>query len=399
MSGVLEGVKVVEVTIAIAMPTAAAILGDWGADIIKIEAPAARDAQRRSGGAPAPQRGAFYGVGELANRNKRALIVDLKKERGTEILNKLVQGADVFVSNFPVRTLRGLKADYETLSQVNPKIIHCINSAYGRFGPDKDERGGDYTAGWARSGAQYQVAEPGTPPAMNLYGFGDRITAGHAVAGILGALYHREKTGEGQELELSIYHTAVWCLAHDVQSALMGAPPPKFEHSTGVTNNPLWNYYEAKDGRGFQFQFVDWPELCRAIERPDLENDPRFSTPQARTEHCKELISIFDEIFATKTREEWEKRFRANDVVYGLVQTPMEVTKDPQAIAENFFVDVDNTTNGKIKLVTQPIDFHQNPSRVRGPAPKRGQHTEEVLLEIGYSLEDIGQLKEQGVIL
>ncbi len=398
MSGVLEGVKVVEVTIAIAMPTAAAILGDWGADIIKVEAPVAGEAQQRGGGAP--RGGAFYSVGELANRNKRHIAIDLKKERGTEILNKLVQGADVFVSNFPVRSLRGLKADYETLSQVNPKIIHCILSAYGRFGPDKDRRGGDYTAGWASSGAQYQIGEPGTPSAINLYGYGDRITAGHAVAGIAAALYHREKTGEGQQLELSLYHTAVWCLANDIQSALMGAPPPKFEHSTGRANSATCNYYEAKDGRGFQFQSQagDWSGFCRAVERPDLENDPRFNTPKLQEENCKELIRILDKIFITKTREEWEKRFRENDVVYGLVQTPMEVTKDPQAIAENFFVDVDNQTLGKIKLVTQPLDFHQNPSRVRTPAPKRGQHTEEVLLEIGYSRENIAQLKEQKVI-
>ncbi len=400
MSGILEGVRIVDMTVAIAVPTAAAMMAGWGADVIKVESPYG-EAQMR-GTTVAPQAGAMYMIGDLANTDKRGLAIDLKKPGGIEVFHKLVETADIFMSNFPIRTLRGLKADYETLSQVNPRIIHCILSAYGRHGPLKDERGYDYAAGWARGGLQYMHGGEDGEPILQRQGVIDRVAAGYLTAGIMGALYHKEKTGKGQQLELSLFHTAIWADVNDIQSALMGKEPPKYTHMTGVAMNPLWNYYKTKDGKWFQLASqggIHWPEFCRGVERPDLIDDPRFNGGmEALREHAVELIKILDDTLITKTRDEWEKSFRANDVIYGLVQTPMEVTKDPQAIANNIFADVEHPALGKIKMVKQPIDFHQNPVTLKTTAPELGQHTEEILLDIGYSWEDITRLKEQQVI-
>ena len=402
MAGVLEGLKVIDMGVAIAMPTAAVTLAEWGADVIRLESPTAEIPRAPS----IPGAAIYHGFGDLLHRNKRHIAIDLKKKLGQEILHKLVQRADVFLGSYEQSALKQLKADYDILSQINPGLIYCLLTGYGTKGPDKDERGYDYAAAWARGGAQYQMGEPGGIPPMNLEGFMDRVTASHIVGGVLAALRHKDKTGEGQELDISLYHVGVWTLAADIQSALLGAPPPKFERAKtgGQAHNPLWNSYRAKDGRWFQLATqagLHWPEFCRAIERPDLENDPRFGggNMDVLRQNSEELISILDEIFATKTREEWEKPFRENNVIYGLVQSPMEVTQDPQALANDFFAELDNPELGKIKVVTMPMKFRQNPASVRTAAPERGQNTEEILLDLGYSWEDISRFKEQEVIL
>jgi len=399
MAGILEGLKVIDMGVAIAMPSAAVTLADWGADVIRLEAPTAEE--------PRPVRvpgTANYQAPDLLHRNKRHIAVDVKQAGGQEILHKLVKKSDVFMGSYRAAALKRLKADYDTLSQINPGIIYCLLTGYGTKGPDKDAGAYDYAAAWARGGPQYQIGEPGIIPPMNLWGLMDRVTASHIVGGIMAALVHKEKTGKGQEVQVSLFHTAVWSIAADIQSALMGAPPPKFQRAkTGAHINPLWNSYQAKDGRWFQMATqggLHWPELCRALERPDLETDPRFGGGEmdAIRDHCEELIGIFDEIFATKTIKEWEKNFKENGIIYGVVQSPMEVTQDPQALANDFFADLDSLELGKIKVVTPPVKFSQNPASVRTPSPIRGQHTEEILLELGYDWEEIGKLKEQAVI-
>ncbi len=396
MAGILEGVKVVDMGFAIAMPAAAAMMADWGAEVIRIEPVYSQEGGRT----PADT---YYYNTVLHNRNKKSLALDLKQEAGTELLHKCVQKADVFLTSYEASTVEQLKADYTTLNQINPKLIYCLLTAYGSVGPEKDGRGYDYTAAWARSGAQYQIGEPGGIPPMNLNGLMDRVTGVHAVAGILAALLHRDRTGEGQRLELSLYHVGVWSMGDDIQEALMGREPPKFERAKIGSVNPLRNSYRAKDGRWFQLAAhggLFWGEFCRGIERPDMETDPRFNGGMASLrDNSEALISILDEVFASKTMEEWEVRFKEYDIIYGRVASPLEVTTDPQAIANNFFADIDDPSRGKVKVVTFPVKFHQNPASVRTSAPEKGQHTEEVLLDLGYSWEDIGRFKEQRVIL
>jgi len=305
------------------------------------------------------------------------------------------------MSNYEVSSLKRLKLDYATLSQLNPRLIYGILTGYGTVGPDKDERGFDFAAAWARSGMQYMTGDPGTPPPAQPHGMMDRMAAVHVVAGVLAALLHREKTGKGQEVELSLYHVAAWGLAADIQGTLLGLPQPKQDRTKAL--NPLANSYISKDGGWFQLAMLQadlhWPGFCRAIERPELENDPRFNDMLMRGLHREELIRTLDELFASKDREEWEKRFRENDCIYGRIQTLDEVITDPQAVANGFFAEMDYPRVGAMKYVTTPINFRQNPVSVTNPPPEVGQHTEEILLDLGYGWDDIVQLKEEGVIL
>lgn len=314
---------------------------------------------------------------------------------------RLVKKSDVFMSNYEVSALKNLKMDYAALSQINPGIVYAVVTGYGRVGPDKDERGFDFSASWARSGAQYLIGQPGSPPPPQRGGMMDRVAAAHIVGGILAALLRKEKTGKGQELECSLYHAGVWTLAGDIQAALMNWPLDK--HNRDLAPSPLWNTYRARDDKWFQLAMLQpdlhWSDFCRAIERPELENDPRFNTLEVRAENCGELIHILDKLFAFRTLEEWEKRFRENNCIYGRVQTPMEVTTDPQAVANDFFVEIDHPVGGQMKLVTTPVKFHQDPASAKGPAPETGQHTEEILLEMDYDWEDITRFKDEGVIL
>ena len=400
MTGILEGLRVIDMGHVVAIPAAGATLADWGAEVIKVE-PLTGEMYRGLVRSQAVDTPPVNWRVQLLNRNKRGLALDLKRKSGRDILYQLVQRADVFMSNYELSALKKLKLDYATLSKINPRLIYGVLTGYGSAGPDKDERGFDYAAAWARSGIMHLMAEPEGIPIPQRGGMMDRVVASHAVAGILAALLHREKTGTGQELEFSLYHTGVWTLAEDIQAALAGFPLGR--HDRTKAGNPLWNSYRAGDDRWFWLAMLQsdpsWPDFCRAIERPELENDPRFNSRETRLENCEELIRILDEVLASRNREEWEKRFRENNCIYGRVETPVEVINDPQAVANDFFAEINHPVAGKMKLVATPVKFRQNPASVRTLAPEVGQHTEEILLDLGYSWDDIARLKEQGVIL
>ena len=400
MAGVLEGIQVIDMGHVVAIPAAGATLADWGAEVIKVE-PLTGEMYRGLVRSQAVDTPPVNWRIQLLNRNKRGLALDLKQKAGKDILYKLTQRSDVFMSNYELSALKKLKMDYTTLSKINPRLIYGVLTGYGTVGPDRNERGFDYAAAWARSGLMHLMAEPEGIPIPQRGGMMDRVVASHAVAGILAALLHRERTGEGQEVEFSLYHTGVWTLAEDIQSALRGFSLGR--HDRTKAGNPLWNNYRAKDDRWFWLAMLQsdpsWPDFCRAIEKPELETDPRFNTRQVRAENCAELIGIIDEVFATKNRKQWERRLRKNNCIYGRVETPEEVINDPQAIANGFFATIDHPVEGENKLVATPVKFRQNPASVRTPAPEVGQHTEEILLELGYTWDDIAQLNEQGVIL
>ena len=406
MAGMLEGIRIIDMGHAVAVPAAGAILADWGAEVIKVE-PLTGEMARGEGRALGVSTimqfsgGSFRWQIELHNRNKKGLAVDLKTEPGREIVYQLVKNYDVFMSNYESEALKKLNMDYPTLSQVNPKLVYALLTGYGTEGPDRNKRGFDAVASWARSGMQYMIGDPDHPPPLQRPAMFDRVVSVHIVAGISTALLHREMTGEGQELELSLYHSAVWTIAADIQAALMGQPLPK--HDRTRASNPLLNTYRAKDNRWFNLHMpqadVNWPDFCRALDKPDLENDPRFNNMNTREQNSEELIRILDDIFATRTLQDWEKYLTENNCIYGRVQTPTEVTTDPQAQANDFFMEMEHPVAGPVKLVASPIKFKQNPASVRTPAPETGQHTEEILLELGYSWDDIVRFKDQEVIL
>ncbi len=406
MAGILEGIRVVDMGHVVAIPATGAMFADWGAEVIKVEPLTGEMARgiRKSGGVDQiikTENGEIAFVFQVLNRSKQGIALDLKKEAGVSILHRLIGKADVFMSNYELSSLNKFKLDYNSLSQLNPRLVYAILTGYGTAGPDKDERGFDYSAAWARSGMQYLIGEPGSPPPPQRPGMMDRVAAAHAAAGILAALLHREKTGRGQALEFSLYHIAAWVLATDIQSALMGLPIPKHDRTTAM--NPIWNTYRTKDDRWFWLSMLQsdlhWPDFCRAIERPDLEKDPRFSDMEVREVNSRELIRLLDGIFVARSLTEWERRFRANNCIYGQVQSPLEVTADPQALANNFFTDIHHPLGLDMKLLNTPINFYQDPAAIKSPAPEIGQDTEAILLDLGYGWDDVARFKEQGVIL
>ncbi|MBI4766201.1 MAG: CoA transferase [Deltaproteobacteria bacterium] len=406
MKGLLEGLKVIQMGHVAAIPTAGSMLAEWGAEVIKLE-PLDGEVGRlpgRSYGVPREVDLNGHVVNyifELHNRGQKGIAINLKKPAGKEAILKLIEKTDIFMTNYEVGALKNLGMDYAGLSRVNPRLIYGFLTGYGTKGPDKDERGFDLTAAWARSGGQYMTADPSAPPPPQRFAIMDKTSAAYLVSGLLAAVIHRDRTGQGQEIDISLYHTAVWSLSTDIQAALVGRPFPRHDHAQA--ENPLANNYRSKDGKWFLLfnprVEISWEELCEGLGRPDLINDQRFDTEEKRAEHNEEIIRIMDQAFATKNLNEWEPWFREKSIIYGRVQTPTEVTTDPQALVNNFFTELDYGNGAKMKVVNTPVNFHQNPAFIKGPAPELGQHTEEVLLDLGYDWDDLSKLKEDGVIL
>jgi crotonobetainyl-CoA:carnitine CoA-transferase CaiB-like acyl-CoA transferase len=384
--GPLHGVKVVEMGMWVAAPAAAAVLGDWGAEVLKIENPAGGDPVRAlmaMGMAPfePPINPSF----ELDNRNKRSVTVNPHVPEGRQVLLRLLGDADVFVTNLRAGALERMQLSYGDVRQVNPRIVYASLSGYGTRGPERDRAAFDYAAFWARAGAMASLGEPAGPPPTQRPAMGDHL-AGLSLAGaVCAALYHRQRTGEGQELHLSLYQAGLWMMATDIEVCLvtgLGYTP------TGrAVPNPLWNHYRARDGRWFHLVMLQadrfWSRFCEAIERSDLATDERYATVLDRAQHSLALIELFDGIFATRTLAEWAERFDRFDLVWGPVQSIVDVVQDPQALALDAFATVPHRTGEEIRVVKSPVEFGSTPARVRHGAPELGEHTEAVLLGPG----------------
>jgi len=400
----LEGIRVVETAVVYAGPMAGRLLADWGADVIKVEHPIRGDLARSE----SAKRGGKTIVSDINyrlenfNRNKRAITLDLSQDGGREIIYKLLENADVFLSNFRPRELEKFKLEYNTLSQLNPRLVYASVTGYGRKGPDRDLPGYEFTSFFPRSGMLHLFQLPNTPPVQPPLGLGDNVTAMALVSGIMAALFIREKTGVGQEVDVSLFQTGVHALSLHVAGSLVTGEDLRQVDRKDITN-ALVNPYQTKDKRwlflGISQQDLYWSRFCQAIEREDLENDPRFASFEPRIENHVALFHIMEEVFLSKTLEEWKVRLTEADLPWSPVQNFPEVTADPQAKANDFFVSYDHPTYGHIGGVANPIQLSKAPATMRMPAPELGQHTEEVLLELSYSWDDIIRFKEQGVIL
>lgn len=401
MYDVLAGVKVVEVASWLFAPACGAILADWGADVIKIE-------PRKSGGDP--YRG-FFKTGEvnpvieLANRGKRSVALDLSSAAGREALMRIVSNADVFVTSLLPARRRQLGVDISDIRAVNESIIYVRASGYGPRGPNADTGGFDVAAAWARPGIAAfltppDAAEPTPPPG----GIGDCVGGLSGAAAVAASLFKRERTGTPSEIDVSLLHGALW----------MGATILMWEANSGgeglrapvggrrALPNPLVNSYKTKDGRWLWLAVLQpdpkWRSFCEHVGHPELFDDPRFADFEARRKHNTELIDILDEIFASRTLDEWRERLRTFDGVWDPTQTLDEVVRDPQVLANGYFA-AGEEPGPPLSVVTSPAQFDGQPlSKVRR-APEHGQHTEEVLLECGYSWEEISSLKERGAVL
>jgi len=400
---VLRNVNVVELGHWVAMPDACAILGDWGADVIKIEAAGSGDALRgvmSYEGLSTTERG-INCLFEHQNRNKRSFALNLKHEKAKEILRRLIERADVFATNLRTEAVSRAGLDHDTLTKLYPRLIYAIVNGYGFTGKDKNKPGYDYSAFWARSGCMAKFAEQGGPPQPQRAGVGDNV-AGMLIAGaVCAALFHRESSGKGQTLFFNLYHTAIWALSHDIELALFrGIEAPNTKRDSVV--NPLWNVYQTKDGRWLQLVMVQsdryWPIFCKVMGLEHLQDDNRFSDASSRQNNSKVLIPILDSAFRTKTCTEWERLYDENDLVCGRVQSVTEVVNDPQAWENQFFCEIEHPICGRMKYITSPVRFGSAAPDIRLVAPQIGQHTEEVLLELGYEWDDIATFRNDGVI-
>jgi crotonobetainyl-CoA:carnitine CoA-transferase CaiB-like acyl-CoA transferase len=399
---ILDGIRLIEVADWGFVPSAATVLGDWGADVIKVEHPVRGDPIRgliTSGIVPGAKGVNFFT--EQLGRNKRSVGIDLLTEAGREILYKMVKTADIFLTNYLPEARRKLKITYEDLQPVNPKLIYAKGHGQGQKGPDANRGGYDAASFWARGGVADRLTTPGQPLVGQRPAFGDFIGGMFIAGGIAGALFHRQRTGEGIEVDVSLLGNAVWIMSPDIvasmaygfelpQSGLMGVP------------NPLVNTYWSKDGKGIVLMMLQgdrfWPIFCRTIRSDDLLDDPRFNPPEQRQQHGTELVELLKEMFVTKSRAEWAELLNASECIWAPLQSPAEVVEDRQVKANGYIQEFEHPSFGPFRVAASPIQFGGEPPEVRSAAPDIGAHTEEVLLDLGYDWEALGKLKESGII-
>jgi CoA:oxalate CoA-transferase len=406
--GALDGIRVIQTAAAAAGPMASRFLADWGADVICVEYTARRAqvAQRRAAPQMTGRRSIVSDIdfnAQNLNRNKRSMTLNLSMDAGREVLYKLLAKSDVLLSNFRPRELEKFGLEYETLSRLNQRLICAHLTGYGRKGPDSDAPGYGPIAGDARAGLLYVLQAPGTEPAQLPVSFTDFLTGLSLALGIMTALFARDRTGVGQEVDVSLFNTMVWAMSNDIAGTLVTGQDRQAV-SRKDRANPLMNTYRTKDGRwlylvGLETNQIYWSRFCQAIGRADLEHDPRFESPVTRmTENQAVLFDILESVFMTKTLDEWRQAFAGAVFPWAPLQNLPEVVKDPQARANDFFVPLDHPVHGRMEVVASPIKLSQTPATIRTPAPESGQHTEVILQELGYSHEEIDLFKTNKVI-
>lgn len=409
MSLSLENIKVIEIAGAAAVPMAGRLLSDWGADVVRVEHPITGDAMRHVQASAKLAGTIGSGATTVAisnipyealnyNRNKRSITLDLSLSYGQKIIHKMIEKADVLLSNMRPYEMKKWQLQYETLSQINSKLIFGSLNGYGQKGAERNAPGYDSIAAWARAGMQDLVQASGFRPALI-----DNVAGMSLAYGVMTALYMRERTGMGQEVSLSLFQTGVFQTSYDIAGALVSG---KNYDAWGVTSrdelpNVLAATYKTKDRRTIRLGILQpdryWIKFCEGIGRKDLENDQRFSTFTARIENSIKLLHILDEVFMSQTLDEWRSRLDKVGIPWAPVQTLQEVVNDPQARANDFFASLDHPTFGRVEVVANPIKLSKATTTVK-TAPEFGQHTEEVLLENGYTWDDIEQFKKEKVI-
>jgi crotonobetainyl-CoA:carnitine CoA-transferase CaiB-like acyl-CoA transferase len=399
---IFSGLKVIDVASFIAGPAATTVLSDFGADVIKVEPPGIGDPYRYFYRTPPNPSLAVNYTWQLTNRNKRSLVVDLKHPRAAEVLAPLVQWADVFVTNFPPRVKKGLKLTYEEISALNPRLIYADITGYGELGPEADKPGFDITAYWARSGLMEYTRNAGSPPAVPVPGIGDHATAISLYAGIVTDLYRRERTGKGCHVTTSLIAEGAWATAAWLQAALSGA---KFSglNDRQKPENPLaGGSYQTSDHRWLLLAFVEteknWPVFATAIERTDLLADARFADAKSRSANAAALVAELDRVFGVQPLADWKKVLDAARLPYGVVQIPDEIVQDPQLLANEIIIPIDDGSAPPRYTVNSPVTIKEAPKVVPRVAPGLGEHTDQVLQELGFDADQIDGLHAGGAI-
>jgi len=399
--GAFDGVRVVELAQWVFVPVAGALLADWGADVVRVE--------KLDGD---PYRGlATQGIGvdaegvnlsvALANRGKRSIAIDLQRPEGIAVLHELLGSADVFLTNLRPAALGRLGLDAATLRARYPALVYARGHGFGIRGPDAERPGYDASAFWARGGMAHVLTPPDRDYPIGQRGaMGDRNGAMALAFGIAAALLKRARTGAGSVVDVSLLATAMWTLSSDLLAALQGQAVASAP-GRGSSPNPLVGSYRTQDGRHVQLVFLEadryWADFCRLLGRHDLLDDPRFVDLAARRVNSPALVAILDAEFGSRTLADWKELLARIDAPWAPVQAVHELVDDPQVVANGYVGSVTIEGGPTYRLPAVPVQFDEGPPPLRR-APEHGEHTEAILLELGYGWERIDDLKSAQVI-
>lgn len=397
----LEGIKVIDLGQAVYGPRVAVHLANMGASVIKVEHPAGGDLVRgvtRIRHHPIKK---LHYMFEINNFGKKSLTLDLTRPEGKEVLYKLVKDADVFVTNLMLPSLAKLKMDYDTLDKLNPKLVYGLASGWGSKGPDKDLPAFDFVA-FARSGLMATFGERGSAPVPCLPAFGDHIAAVTLAYGIMLALFHRERTGEGQLVDVSLFGSLLeagglnWAQVLDTREDI-------HKMKRDEASNPMFNHYRCRDDKWLELGMLQtdqhWKDFCEAMELGPVRDDPRFASHQLRCDNNKDLIAILDKAFMALTRDEWIERFRVRNIIWGRVQSYFDLLSDKQVWENDFVHTLPHPRFGEVQVPGLPVKLSKTPGKIAGLAPELGQNTEEILLDLGYDWETIARYKQEKIII
>ena len=395
----LVGVRVLDVASFIAAPVAATVMADYGADVIKVEPPGTGDPNRNmrtlSSYPPSPVNYPW----EMDSRGKRSIAIDLRTAAGQQVLYRLIANTDVLITNYPLEVRGRLKLGYETVRHINPRLIYASFTGYGETGPDVNQVGFDSTAYFARSGLMDANRYEGQPPGVAMPGQGDRASGMALLAGIMLALWTRERTGEGQHVSSSLIANGLWSNGVGAQAALLGSHlpsrPPRDRPRSAIANP-----YRTSDDRWMQMAVVreekTWPDFCRAIDRPDLEHDPRFADLPSRRRNSAALVAILDPIIAAHDWAHWRNQWREFGIPVGLIGRLQDLPEDEQAVAAGAVVPTN--IPHMPWTIAAPFNIASAAVPPAEPAPKLGEHTDAILRAAGHSATEIASLRADKIV-
>src|SRR5438132_5769686 len=395
---IFSGLKVVDLASFIAGPAAAVILSDFGADVIKVEPPKGelwRVANKIPPQPIAPEPYQWH----LNNRNKRGVALDLKAPGAARILRRMVEWADVLIVNTPHAARKKLGLEYEDVAPWNPRLIYADLTGFGGKGPDADLPGFDITAYWARSGLLSQTRDAGAPPTLPVSGSGDHATAVGLFSAIVMGLYRRERTGKGSYVTTSLLAEGVWACGVSIQAALCDATFFPL-HDRKNPPNATFNVYRTSDDNWFLIVVTPdrWPALATAIGRPDLLSDGRFADAAKQGANAAQLTEILDEVFAAQPLAHWREALDRAHITFGVVRSPAEVIDDPQLRANDIVVPLEGAGENLKFTISSPMQVHDITKVAARRAPEIGEHNDEILKQLGFNTEEIGDLRTSGAI-
>jgi crotonobetainyl-CoA:carnitine CoA-transferase CaiB-like acyl-CoA transferase len=398
----LEGIRVIDLTVWFQGPVAAQHLADFGAEVIHVERPQGGDQGRGVRSIKALPVGDWNQYFLVINRNKKSMALDLKKPGGQEIMHRLVEESDVFLSNLGEQNLTRWNLTWEKLAEINPRLVYAVTSGYGRYG-EIAKPSFDMTV-QALTGLMTRLGEPGQPPIYLGMGSGDAIGGLMAAFGILLALHRRRQTGKGQLLDASLYGAQLFLAAPTLQAYLAtGDDRYRTQQSRRDARNPLWNTYPTGDGWIFlcmRNEDEGWGRLCRALDSSDLAADGRFDGARGREAHAAELVDSLDSVLGRRTAADWMERFERAGIVASPIRNLADLAKDPQAWDNDYLLETwCEEVQREVVVRGLPVGLRKTPGTVESLGPELGQDTELILADtLGYSWDRIGELKSEGAI-